>query len=259
MPEKTRNSKLVPPGSNPAPADKPLEDTIHSQSADDLIAAASDPRMTEDLALAMLVRRDLPSQALERLHKNSAITKLRKVRLAIVTHPRTPRHVSVPVIRHLYTFELMQVALLPAVAADIKIAAEEALIGRLATISAGERSTLAKQSSGRVAAALLLDKEERIMLSALANPHMTEALLAKALRSEKGSELLVPAVCHHEKWSLRNDIKAALLGNENTPLARVLQFAQELPVSVVKEILLNSRLSSNVKSYLQSIVAKQVL
>src|SRR5437016_8556267 len=116
-----------------------LENALHSQSADDLIAAASDPRMTEELALAMLVRRDLPGKALECLHKNSAIAKLRKVRLAIVTHPRTPRHVSVPVTRHLYTFELMQVALLPAVAADIKVAAEEALIGRLPTISAGER------------------------------------------------------------------------------------------------------------------------
>src|SRR5207244_3726013 len=210
---------------------------------------------TEELALAMLVRRDLPSEALERLHKNSAIAKLRKVRLAIVTHPRTPRHISVPVIRHLYTFELMQVALLPAVAADIKVAAEEALIGRLPTISAGERYTLAKRSSGRVAADLLLDKEERIMRAALANPRMTEALLAKALRSEKETELLVPAVCHHEKWSLRNEVKMALLSNENTPLARALQFANELPVSVLKEILLNSRLSSNVKNYLQSVVA----
>src|SRR2546421_6776887 len=215
-----KEPSATPKRNTSAPADASLENAIHSQSADDLIAAASDPRMTEELALAMLVRRDLPSPALEHLHKNSAIAKLRKVRLAIVTHPRTPRHVSVPVIRHLYTFELMQVALLPAVAADIKVAAEEALIGRLATISAGERYTLAKQSSGRVAAALLLDKEERIMLSALANPHMTEALLARALRSEKGSELLVSAACHHQKWSLRNDIKAALLGNENTARGR---------------------------------------
>src|SRR5947208_3183589 len=165
-----KEPSATPRRNNSAPADTSLENDIHSQSADDLIAAASDPRMTAELALAMLVRRDLPSEALECLHKNSAIAKLRKVRLAIVTHPRTPRHVSIPVIRHLYTFELMQVALLPSVMADIKMAAEEALIGRLPTISAGERYTLAKRSSGRVAAALLLDREERIMRAALANP-----------------------------------------------------------------------------------------
>jgi len=245
------------PSEPPQRTDASPENLIHSQSADELIAVAGDLRLTEDLALALLTRRDLPSEALEILNKNSALAKYRKVRLGIVTHPRTPRHVSIPVIRHLYTFELMQVALLPAVAADIKRAAEEVLIGRLSTISSGERSTLAKQSSGRVAAALLLDKEERIMQAALNNPQMTEALLVKALQSRQGTELLVPAVCHHEKWSVRNEIKMALLANENTPLARALQFANELPVKELKEILLNSRLSSNVNSYLQTIVEKQ--
>ena len=95
------------------------------------------------------------------------------------------------------------------------------------------------------------------MQAALANPHMTEALLVKALCSEQGTELLVPTVCRHEKWSLRNEVKLALLANENTPLARALQFANELPVKELKEILLNSRLSLNVKSYLQTIIEKQ--
>src|SRR5947209_5619639 len=128
------------PSGPPRSADSYPEHLIHSHSADDLIAAAGDPRLTEDLALGLLARRDLPAQALDALSKNSALAKYRKVRLAVVGHPRTPRHISIPVIRHLYTFELMQVALLPAVAPDIKRVAEEVLIGRLDTISAGERS-----------------------------------------------------------------------------------------------------------------------
>ena len=130
------------------PADAPLEQLIHEQSADVLIAVASDARLTEDLALAILNRRDLPREALEEINRNGSVARHRKVRLAIVMHPRTPRHVSVPAIRHLYAFELMQVGLFPAVPADVKRAAEETLIGRLGTISSGERYTLAKQSSG---------------------------------------------------------------------------------------------------------------
>ena len=84
-----------------------------------------------------------------------------------------------PTIRHLYTFELMQVALLPSVLPDVKRAAEEVLISKLASISSGERETLARRSSGRVAAALLLDKEERIMQAALANPQMTEVSIVR--------------------------------------------------------------------------------
>ena len=127
---------------------------MHDTAPEILIAVAADARLTEDLALALLKHHDLPREALEALSKNGSLMRQRKVRMAVVIAPRTPRHVSVPTIRHLYTFELMQVALLPSVQPDVKRAAEEVLISKLASISSGERATLARRSSGRVAAAL---------------------------------------------------------------------------------------------------------
>jgi hypothetical protein len=151
----------------------------------------------------------------------------------------------------------MHVALFPAVPADVKRMAEEAIIGKLPTISSGERYSLAKQSSGRVAAAMLLDPEERIMQAALANPQMTETLLAKALRTEEGTELLVAAVCRHEKWSRRIEVKTALLINKNTPLPQLVQFARELPLNILRDILHSMRLDPDLKSYLKSVVEKR--
>jgi hypothetical protein len=237
--------------------DAGLEQLIQDRSHDTLIAVASDRRLTEDLALALLNRRDLPAKVLEELYKNTSLAKQKKVRLAIVMHPRTPRHVSIPVIRYLYAFELMHVALFPAVPADVKRMAEEAIIGKLPTISSGERLSLAKQSSGRVAAAMLLDKEDRIMQAALANPQMTEPLLAKALRTAEGTELLVATVCCHEKWSRRIDVRTALLTNKHTPLPQLVQFARELPLNILRDVLLSTRLDHDLKSYLKSVVEKR--
>lgn len=231
--------------------DAPLELLIHDSAPEVLIAVAADPRLNEDLALALLQRRDLPPAALEQLHKRKSLSGLRKVRLAIVMHPHTPRHVSVPAIRHLYVFELMQVALLPSVPADLKRTAEDLLLTRIAGISSGERFTLAKRSSGRVAAALLLDKEERVLNAALANPQMTEAWIVKALKAGAGTELLAPAVCRHAKWPHRIDVKVALLGNKNTPFARVVKFAAELPVRSLQEALRQAKLAPNVKEYIK--------
>jgi hypothetical protein len=239
------------------PLDVPLDQFIHDPSPQVLSAVAADPRLTEDLALALLKRNDLPREAVEQMHKHKSLAKLRKVQLALVMHPHTPRHVSVPTIRHLYVFELMQVALLPGVVADVKRAAEEVLITRLPTISSGERLALAKRSSGRVAAALLLDKEERIMQAALSNPQMTEAWIVKAIKAEYGTELLAPAVCRHPKWSHRIDVKAALLGNKFAPQARVQQFAMEIPLNLVKDVLRNARLSPGGKRVLQAVLAKR--
>jgi hypothetical protein len=239
------------------PADADLERLVHDSSPEILTAVAADTRLTEDLALALLNHRDLPREALEALSKNAQLARQRKVRLAIVVHPRTPRHVSVPTIRHLYTFDLMQVALLPAVPPDVKRAAEEALISRLANISSGERFTLAKRSSGRVAAALLLDKEERIMQAALANPQMTELFIVRALKTDHGTELLAPAVSRHQKWSFRNDVKAALLANKNTPATRLIQLAGELPIHLIKDVLRNGRLSAQAKNSLLAVLEKR--
>src|SRR5262249_28845496 len=139
----TKAQQIQSPKTQPAlPPDVPLDQLIHDTSPEVLAAVAADPRLTEDLALALLNRRDLPGEALEQMHKHKSLARLRKVQLALVIHPMTPRHVSIPTVRHLYAFELMQVALLPAVVADVKRAAEEVLIGKLTTISSGERVTL---------------------------------------------------------------------------------------------------------------------
>lgn len=227
-----------------------LEEAVHSSSADSWQFAARHPALTEDLALALLKRVELSPEILGTLCKNGSVAKHRKVRVAIVAHVRTPRHLTLPLLRLLYTFDLMRVALMPTVAADIKRAAEEVLLAKLETISSGEKLTLARRASGRVAAELLLDKEARVMQAALENPRLTEASIAKVLVRSNTSPALVEAVCHHAKWSRARDVRAALLRNSKTPLACALEFARSVPAPVLREIMQNSRLPQSTKNYL---------
>lgn len=228
-----------------------LTTLIHSHSPDEVKRAASDAALSEDLALALLERRDLPAEALEALSKNVVALKSRRVLVALVAHPKTPRHVSVPVTRHLYTFELMQLALSPAVLADIRKAAEESLVSRLEKITLGERITLARRASGRVAAALLFDSEPRVVEAAVTNPFLTEALVVKALLSEKARAALVGLVCKDSNWSLRREVRIGLLRNALTPAERAAQFAQSLPSGVLHELLQDSRLPESARERVQ--------
>jgi hypothetical protein len=210
---------------------------------------SSDP-INEDSAMAVLQRADVPPELIEKLSKSSVATKSRKVKLAIVRHPKAPRYVSLSVIRHLFTFDLMQVALTPAIAGDLKIAAEQVLINRLETISAGEKLSLARRASGRVAAMLLSDAEPRIVAAALENPRLTEVLVTKALLLDEASQQLVRAVCAHSKWSLRREIRIALLRNAHTAAEHAIEFAKSLPDGLVREILQNSDLPEDLKTCL---------
>ncbi len=245
--------------SSPTPEpDKPLEELIHSRDADVLRTAAASPRLTEELAMSLLSRADLPAQALEAIARNHAATKHRKVMLAVVAHRRTPRHVALPLLKQLYSFEMMQIALSPGVAADLKIQIEESLIQRLESISAGERLTLAKRGSTRVAAALLSDSEDRVRDAALQNPHLTEDWIVKALMREETPAPLVLAICHDQKWSLRRDVQIALLRNEHTPLARAIAISDRLPTPALHDVLHQSRLNDNIKTYLRSLLQRRV-
>ena len=235
----------------------PLEELIHSQDVEVLRAVAASKRLTEELALTLLKRRDLPGQAIEQLATNGAVMKHRKVVVAVAAHAAAPRHVTLPITRRLYTFELMQLALMPAVAADLKMAIEETLISRLETISSGERLTLAKRGSARIAAALLCDSESRVIDAALVNPQMTESWIVKALMKDDSPAALVDGVCRDQNWPVRRDIRIALLRNQHTPLARALACAQALPAQLVRDILQHSRLQPNIKAYLAEQLARR--
>src|ERR1700739_3262685 len=95
--------------------------------------------LTEDLVLAQLANRDLSCSAVEQISRNSVVMKSRKVRLAVASHPRAPRRITMRLIRELYTFELMRFALMPTAAADLRRVADELLLSRLTSITLGER------------------------------------------------------------------------------------------------------------------------
>jgi len=210
-----------------------------------------DPALTEDLILAELKNRDLPADQIEQMSTNSEITKSRKVRLALAAHPHTPRRFVLRLIRELYTFDLMQFALLPSAAADLKRVADDLLVSRLASVSLGERISLARRCSGSVAAALLRDKESRVWQTALDNSRLGEAAIVKALQRPGTAPAFVDAVCHHTKWSPRPEVRIALLRNPHTPLARALEFARRLPPPQLRDILHASRLPEKIKACLR--------
>jgi hypothetical protein len=216
-------------------------------------SAGADPALplNSDLALALLERRDLAPETLEQLGRDPAVLKSRKVCVALAAHPRTPRHLALRLLRHFYTADLMHFALRPSVAADLKHFAAEQLVVRLPGVTMGERLTLARRASETVAAALLLDKEPRVAHTALENGRLTEAAVVKALLRPNAGAAFVEAVCHHPKWSLRREIRLALLRSPHTPLARALEFSKGLPPPLLRDVLHTSRLPEKIKAYLR--------
>ncbi len=229
--------------------------TSPRQTAHDADSESGSSALTADMALARLRDRALSGDAIEQIVRDTGAMKSRKVQVALAAHPRVPRRVALRLIREFCTFDLMQFSLLPAIAADLKRVADEQLIARIASITLGERVSLARRSSARVAAALLLDKVSRVWQSALENPRVTEPAIVKALVGTGASPAFVTAVCHDVKWSVRPEIRVALLRNQFTPPNFALEFARGLPPArlrdMLRDILQTSRMPEKTKVLLQ--------
>lgn len=215
--------------------DEPLQHQSGIQSALDY---------TEDQALAELQRADISTAEIAKLAKSPAVAKSRKLALAVVLHPRAPRHISIPLLRRLFVFDLMQVSLTPAVAADIKRAAEDQLIVRSESLSIGEKISLAKRASGRTAAVLLQEDEERVISPALDNPRLTEALVVQALMKQKAPKPLFILASGHRKWMNAREVQIALLRSEKTPLERAKTIAKNFPEEFLRTIVPQERSDS---------------
>jgi hypothetical protein len=207
--------------------------------------------LTEDIALSLLKRGDVGAEEIEQISKNIGLMKSRKVRVAVAAHTRTPRLIALRLIRELYTVELMQFSLRPGAAADLKRVADQQLIAHLPSITLGERIALARRSSAIVCAALLGDKESRVWQTALQNPRLTQAAVVRALLRANTTSSFVEAMCRDAKWSVRPEIRMALLSNAHTPLGRALTFARGLTPTQLRDVLRDSRLPEKIKEYLR--------
>lgn len=189
-----------------------MSDTTSKSTSSELGAAS----LTEDAALGLLTTRDLTPAEIEGIAGATHLLGSRKVMLAIVRHVRTPRRVSIPLVRQLFVFELMDVALAPAVPVDVKLLAEECIIAKLSSVTVGERLTLAKRGSTRVAAALVRDADSRVRDAALNNPFLTEAFVVRAILKSGTTRALTEAIGRHPKWACRVEVRRALQGLEES-------------------------------------------
>ncbi len=227
-----------------------LEPFFKETAKEVLLAFASNPNLQERDLLRLLERKDLPQEVLREIARHTETARNYAVRLALVRHPKTPRLVSLPLLKFLYLFDLVRVTQTPGVPADVKMVAEETILRKVETLPRGERISLARRGSGRVAAGLLVTEDAEQIRAALDNPFLNEGHLLKVLSLEQLPRRTVEIIAQHARWSGRYYLRLALVRNPLTPFARVLAFLPDLAVNDLRDICLDHRMPESVRKYI---------
>lgn len=230
---------------------------IHLALPAELSPLLENPALSEDTLCLVLQRKDLPREFLEEILIRRHFLKSYRVKKALAFHPHTPRTEGFRLLKVLYLMDLVQFSLSPGVLPDLKIKAEEQVVAKLPQLPLGQKITLARRASARIAGALLAEGNPPVVKAALGNPNLSEAQVLRVLSRGKVPPVVVQSIAHHEKWSHIYNVRIALVRQPATTLSTILSYLPELTVSDLNQLVAPGILPENLRHYLQAEIERR--
>ncbi len=230
---------------------------LHDAREEVLTALLENPHLDETHLCLLLERKDLPGTLLEGIASRKEWMASYRVKRRVVFHLHTPRLLALRLARQLYLMDLVQLSLQPGLPVELKRLAEELILARLPQLPLGQKTTLARRGSARVAGGLLLEGHPQVVRVALDNGFLTEAQVLRALAQEKLPAPVVSAIANHPKWSHVYNVRVALLRHPLVPPGRVLAFLPELTLRDLQELRTLGTLSANLRQSIRQEIARR--
>jgi len=206
--------------------------------------------LTEDLALIIANRRNLPPQILETLYQNKKWREDYHIMLALCKHPRIPQRISLSLIKSLRIFDLSDLTRNKLVPIALRMKAESHIIEKILTMPLGIKISLAKRASSNVLLKLIEDGMKEVVQACLTNPLLTEGDISRVLHMKNIASHVIRQIAEHPKWASRYDIKVALIRHNHTPLACVVTYFPGIKTTDLKDLRKDPEVPSSTKPFL---------
>ncbi|HKW89024.1 MAG TPA: hypothetical protein VJN21_09725 [Candidatus Acidoferrales bacterium] len=230
---------------------------LHDASEDVLVNVLANPNLTETDLCILLERLDLTDKILGVIAANSTWKKNEGVRFRLARHPHAPRRIALQLLRDLFLFDLVQLSLSPSTPAEIRRVAEEVILRRLPHLPIGQKFTLARRGSARIAGGVLAEGHAQAASLALNNPFLNEAQILRVLSRPHVPERVVVSIAHHPRWSCQYNVRLALIRHPAAPLAAVLRFLPDVTMRDLRELTAATKMSDAIRNYLKKEIARR--
>ena len=234
-----------------AAAKETIPELLASGNKEVLRSLIDNQAFDETHVCLLLERKDLSGLLLEEISKRKTWRAVYRVRLGLAAHPHTPRLIAMRLLRELHLMDLVRISLLPTTSMELRRLADERVLTQLPQLPLGQKLTLARRGSTRIAAGLVAHGPEQVSRVALDNSFLTESQLLKTLAKEALPAGIVAAVARHDKWSKLVNIRVALLRHPHAPAELLPALVPGLPRREIEDLLELSRLPEYVRAPLR--------
>ncbi|MDY0212085.1 MAG: hypothetical protein RBR06_03695 [Desulfuromonadaceae bacterium] len=231
-----------------------LHPLVARADAEVLRAALKNVALGPEHMQAILQRRDLDASILTLLCRHG-LSRSREVARPLLSHPHINPQQIKTVLDKLHLLELLNIAILPGQATDVRIAAEHNICARLPTTALGTKITLARRATYPVLEALMREGDPHLIEPCLNNPRMKEVALNKFLHGQNICAASINAIARHPRWNKRPNIRRAILSNRHSSKQLFAQFLPGLPVEQARQLLYSKHLQHSQKEWIRDILA----
>lgn len=229
-----------------------LWNLLHAPHSQVILHAILNRNLSEDMALFIAKRRNVPVEALGFLANDVRFRDSLTLKVALCRNPKTPQQIVFSLLKFLRFFDLGDLSRDRIIPVTVRQKIERMIAEKTPSLPSGVQIALAKLSSAKIILFLMERGNGSVIRSCLDSPVITEVHLCTVINRPLANPVLIRLISEHPKWPLRYQIKYALLRNFHTPLIHVTRFIPEMKTRDLHNLFISDRLSAAVRPYIYS-------
>ncbi len=197
-----------------------------------------------------------PGRLIEQLAGCRWVMRVSRVLPLLVRHPACPRPFALEAMMSMGWRDLLGVARDPRAAPPVRRQAELKLAERLAQLTSGERTAVARQATRPVIGQMLDTTDPLCVRAMLDNPQFTETEALRLLAGNRSPDCLVEVVRHRE-WGQRPAVVRTAVRCRRMPVGVVLGLLATLTVGELAQIAAAPETAAEVRLAAARLVARR--
>ncbi|MEW6068659.1 MAG: hypothetical protein AB1610_10265 [Nitrospirota bacterium] len=231
-------------------SEEELKTLVYHPSSEVILKLLQNKNLTEELTLIIAGRKNIDRRILESIYKDIRWMESYPIMLTLCKNHKTPQKISLSLLKSLRILDLADITRNKQIPINIRMKAEANICEKILTLPLGIKLTLAKKASSNVLARLIEDGIKEVVAICLESSQVTEGVLSKIISRKKISSNVLRQIASHPKWSCRYYVQWALILNENTPLACIVNFLKNIKTIDLKELYNTPELPSSTRPFI---------